>query len=746
VHRPTPLAPWRLGGLLLSLFCVLLVQGCAEPPSVVLWHSYRGAEERALTALAKTYEKEHGVHVELLAVPFDAYSAKLAAAVPHAHGPDLFIDAHERLGIYLQQHVVADVGDALPDEDVPSLDATALRAVTLAGAHFGVPLASKCVALYVNDDYFVVHFDLGAGQRLDMRQPVVSTGYIVGIRPEMPEGSYPLVYEAENPYYHAAILSGFGGRLLEPDGSYGFVGPAAERSILWVKQLTAEHIIPAEPSGALVKQLFASGRAATAIDGPWLAADIGESVRFHVEPLPAVSETGLPMKAPLTVEAVMLSPQGAAKPEARALARWLGGTESAVLRATEAHQVVANEAAWKDPVVAKDKLLAAFHLAAASAEPMPTSTRMRAAWVPAQEAMRRVLRGESPATALPEGARRFADALRPPPPPPSPTPLVVVAGLLALAGAFLAVRRARQPGFGAELRASRTAYKYVAHAAVVVVVLVVLPLVAGALTSLFAGTSSDPRYVGLGNYVAILTARGGPLLGHESFYLTLLVTVLWTVCNVTLHLAIGVVLGVVLSRPMMRLKAMYRVILVLPWAVPSYVTALAWKGMFHRQFGAVNAILTWLGAEPVSWFSHFATAFSANVATNVWLGFPFMMVVTLGALTSIPKEVLEAAEVDGATRWQRFWGVTMPLLRPTMLPAVVLGSIWTFNMFNVVFLVSGGEPDGSTDILVSDAYRWAFTRDAQYGYAAAYGVLIFLILAGGSRLLARVGGAKEAQA
>src|ERR1700679_3261322 len=96
----------------------LAVGGCAEPPSVVLWHSYRGAEERALVPLAKQYEKEHGVHVELLAVPFDAYTAKLAASVPHAHGPDLFIDAHERLGIYRQQEVVAEVGDAFPDEDV----------------------------------------------------------------------------------------------------------------------------------------------------------------------------------------------------------------------------------------------------------------------------------------------------------------------------------------------------------------------------------------------------------------------------------------------------------------------------------------------------------------------------------------------------------------------------------------------------------------------------------------------------
>jgi arabinogalactan oligomer/maltooligosaccharide transport system permease protein len=721
-----------LAALLLLLLLALCLPACAEPATVVLWHSYRGAEERALVMLARRYEAEKGVHVELLAVPFDAYSAKLSAAVPRSHGPDLFIDAHERLGIYRQEGVVAPAGDAFPDSDVIGFDATAVRAVTLDGTRWAVPLASKCVALYVNDD-------LGAGHTGSVQS-------IAGLRATLAPDAYPLVYEAENPYYHAAILDGFGGRLLAPDGAYGFVGHDAEMSIAYVLELTQHRVIPAEPSGALVKQLFASGRGATAIDGPWLADDLPKDLRFHVEPLPPIYDRGRPMRPPLTVESVMLSPSGAARPEARAFARWLGGPEAATVRATVAHQVVTSLAAWADPAVAHDALLAAFHEAAGQAEPMPTSTRMRAAWVPAQEAMRRVLRGDSPAIALPEGQRRFEDALRPPPPPPSPAPLVVVAGLLLLAGAFLAVRRARQPEFRVQLRGSRTAYRYVAHAAVVVFVLVVLPLAAGALTSLFAGTRSDPRYVGLGNYVGILTARGGPLLGHGSFYVTLLVTLLWTLCNVTLHVAIGVVLGVVLSRPMMRLKAMYRVLLVLPWAVPSYVTALAWKGMFHRQFGAVNAILTALGAEPVSWFSHFATAFSANVATNVWLGFPFMMVVTLGALTGIPKEVLEAAEVDGATRWQRFWGVTVPLLRPTMLPAVVLGGIWTFNMFNVVFLVSGGEPDGSTDILVSDAYRWAFTRDAQYGYAAAYAVLIFLILAGSSRLLTRVGGAKEASA
>ena len=117
------------------------------------------------------------------------------------------------------------------------------------------------------------------------------------------------------------------------------------------------------------------------------------------------------------------------------------------------------------------------------------------------------------------------------------------------------------------------------------------------------------------------------------------------------------------------------------------------------------------------------------------------MVITLGALTSIPRDIYEAAAVDGANAWQRFRQITLPLLKPVMAPAVAMGAIWTFNMFNVVFLVSGGEPDGTTEILVSEAYRWAFTRGHQYGYAAAYAVLIFGIL-----LLVTFGSAKRLQA
>ena len=175
-------------------------------------------------------------------------------------------------------------------------------------------------------------------------------------------------------------------------------------------------------------------------------------------------------------------------------------------------------------------------------------------------------------------------------------------------------------------------------------------------------------------------------------------------------------------------KGVFRMLLILPWAIPNYITALIWHGMFQSEYGAVNGILNIFGIDNVSWFSSWATAFAANVTTNTWLGFPFMMVVALGALESIPRDMYEAAEVDGASSWQRFHHITLPPLAPALAPAVVLGAIWTFNMFNVIYLVTEGRPGGSTDILVTEAYKWAFERGERYGLAAAYATLIFLIL------------------
>ena len=119
-----------------------------------------------------------------------------------------------------------------------------------------------------------------------------------------------------------------------------------------------------------------------------------------------------------------------------------------------------------------------------------------------------------------------------------------------------------------------------------------------------------------------------------------------------------------------------------------------------------------------------------------------MMVVTLGALQSIPRDLEEAAVVDGASWWFRFRHVIWPLLKPALMPAVIIGSVWTFNMFNVIYLVSAGEPDGSSEILISEAYRWAFSRNNRYGYAAAYAVIIFGVLRLYSRGANRIAGRK----
>ena len=271
----------------------------------------------------------------------------------------------------------------------------------------------------------------------------------------------------------------------------------------------------------------------------------------------------------------------------------------------------------------------------------------------------------------------------------------------------------------------RRAYGYLSPAMVGLGVLVFIPVVYGIVLGFMTRIYNDFQFAGLANYVAILSDFA--ISKPQNFYFTLGVTVLWTTLNVVLHVSIGLFLALLLNDQLLKARGIFRVLLIVPWAVPNYITALIWKQMFHREFGAINFFLTGLGAEPVSWFQTFWTAFFTNVATNTWLGFPFMMVVSLGALQSIPTDLYEAAFVDGASRWQRFKDITLPLLMPALVPAVIVGSVWTFNMFNIIYLVSAGQPNGATDILITDAFRWAFERDS-YGYAAAYSTIIFIIL------------------
>ena len=231
----------------------------------------------------------------------------------------------------------------------------------------------------------------------------------------------------------------------------------------------------------------------------------------------------------------------------------------------------------------------------------------------------------------------------------------------------------------------------------------------------------DWRLIGFAQFVSVFR--------QQLFWSILLKTVIWTAVNIVFHVAIGVFLAVVLHQKFIRGKSAWRIMLILPWALPQYITALTWRGMFNYEYGAVNLLITkYLHLPPVQWLTSPFEAFLAVIITNIWLGFPFMMVIALGGLQSIPDDLYEAADVDGASKWFQFWNITAPLLRPVMIPAITLGIIWTFNNINVVWLVSNmGEPADSTHILVSYVYKAAFNM-YRFGWAAALSVVIFAIL------------------
>ena len=303
---------------------------------------------------------------------------------------------------------------------------------------------------------------------------------------------------------------------------------------------------------------------------------------------------------------------------------------------------------------------------------------------------------------------------------------------------FFVLGYARRTASALHLHAD--AYAYIAPAMIGMLVLVFFPFFYGiglAFTDTTLFNESAPfreRWIGLDNFVQILgdfnlvtKGAAGSVVNYQNFYWTLMMTVIWTVTNVVIGVTVGFILALALNVDGLKGKWLYRILLILPWAIPNYITALVWRGMFHPQFGVINQFLQMFGLQPVAWFDGVFSAFMTGLVTNAWLSFPFMMVVILGALQSISKDMYEAAEVEGATRWQQFKGITLPLLRPTLVPSVILSVVWTFNMFNIIFLVSGGEPGGANEILITKAYKLAF-ENYQYAYAAAYSTVIFIIL------------------
>nr|WP_026124270.1 ABC transporter permease subunit [Nocardiopsis baichengensis] len=196
-------------------------------------------------------------------------------------------------------------------------------------------------------------------------------------------------------------------------------------------------------------------------------------------------------------------------------------------------------------------------------------------------------------------------------------------------------------------------------------------------------------------------------------------------------LGLAVALAMHTTRPL-RGRTAYRLLLVLPYAMPAFAMMLLWRDMFNADFGLINRML---GLD-VDWLGGTGTARAAALTINIWLGFPYMFLIATGALQAIPRELVQAARIDGAGAWQAFRNVTLPLLMVAMAPVLIATFAFNFNNFNAIWLTTEGGPfpadspmAGATDLLITYTYRLAFGgQSAQYGYAAAISVFIFLIV------------------
>ncbi len=255
--------------------------------------------------------------------------------------------------------------------------------------------------------------------------------------------------------------------------------------------------------------------------------------------------------------------------------------------------------------------------------------------------------------------------------------------------------------------------------------------------------SAAPDFVGLQNYIAILT-NNVPQIANFDFFYTLFFNLFWTFSNVIFHVVIGVLIAVLLNAKGLWFKGVYRAIFVLPIVIPTLVVANVWRNMFDPDFGAINQFLASMGGligiSPatfhIRWIESLnppipgiplPLAYFALLITNIWLGWPFMTIVATGALQSISKDFYEAASIDGASPTQQFFSITLPLLRPAMVPAIIYGITLTFNLFNLIYFVSGGGPLRETEILVTTAFRLV-NEQSLYGVAAAFAMYIAIIL------------------
>lgn len=227
------------------------------------------------------------------------------------------------------------------------------------------------------------------------------------------------------------------------------------------------------------------------------------------------------------------------------------------------------------------------------------------------------------------------------------------------------------------------------------------------------------------------------MFDRPEFWQIIVRSCVWTALAVAVKTGIGLVIALLLNVDF-RGRKVARSLVIIPWASSVPISAMIWQWTYNNDFGLLNHTLRTLRifGEPPIWLAEPRPAFFANLWVDIWCGIPFMALVFLAGLQAIPQELYEAAEVDGATPFAKFRFVTLPLLSNVLTVATLLSILWTFNDFNVIYVLTGGGPGTSTDILITYIYKYAF-QYLRFGPAAAMAVITFVILLTVSILYAR---------
>jgi arabinogalactan oligomer/maltooligosaccharide transport system permease protein len=522
--------------------------------------------------------------------------------------------------------------------------------------------------------------------------------------------------------------------------------PAVVDALEWFLKIRDEKIIPKECDYEMANALFKNGQAPYIVNGDWSWGDYkAAKMDFGIAPLPQNQDTKLWPSPLVSTRAYSLNAHikdDKHRDAAIKFVHFMLAPESQKKFTKAVGIFPSHMGLQKDPELLAQPLFKESEKILALGYPMPIFPEIRAVWDSMRSQLQAVLAGsvtpKEGANLAQQNALSQIETMNAVETPGDGAVLIKM--ILALIFIFLAyklIKYFKSSGPGLNQNSSFTNLMMI-PAFMIVFAVIIYPFIYNffiSISNFSLRTFQDWQIVGFGHYVKILTTW--------DFYGLLIKTIIWTVVNVFFHTLIGVLLALAINQTLPA-KPFWRAILIIPWAVPQYITALTWRGLFHQEYGPINAMIkNYLHMPPVAWLTQPFTAFSACVITNIWLGFPFMMVVALGGLQSIPNELYEAARLDGANAFQRFKLITWPLLQPVLRPAMALGAIWTFNNFNVIWLVgNGGEPADKTHILVTSIYKSAFSL-YQYGAAAAGSLIIFLMLFGAAAWTGKFGIARE---